>query len=225
MDGPSSTIYIPQTTNHYSQLGLPAPNFGFFGGQLGTVIGSEFLSPNGTTTQDNAVTNWTTLFAGTTQNTASGWRNTNNTLLPGAGVSYAALLYISILTVGANARRVFTAASTGYQTRVNTTGAMVSLGTASATGSANHIGTMVRPHLYYRNASNTTGGLMTDLEHIQHTYSSAAFTTLSTHAFGAENAGIAAEMRCCLWHIWIGNDAATIANKTTLQTLGWTIPW
>lgn len=84
---------------------------------------------------------------------------------------------------------------------------------------------MVRPYLYYRNASALSAGIMTNLEHVSNTYNNNTLTTLSTHAFGAENGNLAAEARCCLWAIWIGSTAETIANKTTLQTLGWTIPW
>lgn len=93
---------------------------------------------------------------------------------------------------------------------------------SGANGSGNHRSiTTVRPWMWYRTGS-VAGGI-TNLTSVQVTGQSNGAVSGAGRGLGPSSgaAESACDLRCCLLAFWKGTDATTVAQTSTLTTLGW----
>jgi hypothetical protein len=228
-DGPGA-VYVPETAADWALLGLPAPlaqwNCQETSGNLAAAIGTPVLTANGTPLYAQAVAGWTRTFVGTTDATASQRFHTTDAALDvAAGQSVAMLVYMSV-GLAASTRRLFVVGGDGNGCRIAaTTGFLLSThNTTNATGASNLKDSLVRPYIWYRNATTDVSGTMSTLEHLLGTHSELALTGVA-RGLGPASTNTAATARYGLAAYWVGANAETIAAKATLTTLGWTVAW
>lgn len=231
-DGPASAIRVPLATADFTALGLSTPDYLWpvqeASGNLVPTIGNVLaaLAANATPLYQQTVTNWTRKGVGTTDNTAGQrFGSTAAQLDVAAGQSMCFLFYASISLVGTPSnRRLGGRATNGIRITASTGVPITAHGGLTQAGAQNHADGVVRPWLWYRNATTNASGLMTNLEHIVGTHDESAIAA-TNWTIGADSTNLPPTARYLWAGMWIGAAAEAIAAKATLQTLGWTIPW
>ncbi len=228
-DGPSTAIYLPQTAAQWVAIGLPAPNHLWLcqdaSGNLAAAIGATTLTANGTPLYQQSVANWAAKAVGTVDNTAS-----QRFASAGAGLDYAsgesvAWLTLAAVSVSTGTRRILPIAADGSGIRITSGGLPQTVhGGVVQAGAADHRSALVRPWLWYRNATTNVSGSMTVLESIVGTHEEAA-SAAQSKGIGAVAATTAPTASFVLVAFWKGADAETIAAKATLTTLGYSVAW
>ncbi len=234
VDGPGS-VYVPTSGAMWALLGLPQPT-GLWGYQdnadsVAATIGNALVSSGGNRSGmvwQQTVTGWTRKFMGMdNQAGQKGWYFLNTQYVPNA-TSFCFLLYAGVGVGGAleffhgasgnhAALRVEASNRVSYLlNEVPITSAQVHGATGAAT---------IRPYLYGRNVQTSAAPCFTDLETWSTTYHGGAGgggSNLIGH-YSYNNA--MPDLRLGLIAYWQGADAETVLAKTTLQTLGWQLPY
>jgi hypothetical protein len=234
-DGPAA-VYRPESADHWTALGLPAPSFQWncqeASGNLATAIGSATLTANGAGhLYQQSVTGWTAKFVGL-DGSAHRFITTNAALDLDASESYAWLYYAAATAATGSNRYLATQADAAFGLRLidaahgSVPGTpYAACGTTVAAGAANHSNiAVVRPYLIGRNCTASAARCFTNLEQVNPTYTANASAATSAKALG-EGSSSSLASRFTMVAAWFGADAETILAKTTLTTLGWSLPY
>ncbi len=229
-DGPQN-VYVPAVAADWTNLGLPAPTAQWgcqeSTGNLVSNIGSVDLAPGGSGhLYQQSVSGWTRKFVGLVNDSVGQcWHSSSTALDLTTNEHMAWLLYASVQSSPAATRSLLKLAASGgavaLQIRQGTDGVRVAWsGNASMSTVHNGIDT-VHCYLLFRNTSSG-GDLLTDIMNGNIFADNRAFT--GSKGLG-DDTGAVMSARIGFAAFWKGSDADTIANKTTLQTLGWTVTW
>jgi hypothetical protein len=223
-DGPSN-VYVPTSTGDWAQLGLPAPSHQWncqeSSGNLSDAIGSLTLTAANTPLYQQAVTGWTRKFVGTVDTTASQrFATTDASIDLASGVSVAWLFYASILATPAATRQLVQIAGNTHRIEITNTGVVRAVhNSVLASMAGSYADAIVRPWIWFRNNGNSTAGLITNLENKSNTFADGS-TAAANKSLGTSGATVPGA-RFGLAAYWSGTDAQTIAQSSTLTTLGW----
>jgi hypothetical protein len=231
-DGPGS-VYLPRSAADWVALGLPAPSTQYncqeSSGNLAPAIGTATLTAQGAgISYGNTVAGWDCRFTGTTYGAVgtANFHTTDASLDLASGQSGAWLIYAALIE-GASSWLFYVGSHTnGFEVSSGSIPRTVH-NSVSTSLSSTTLSAVVRPWLWYRNATTNVSGMLTIEESKTSTHSEAALSGLKKGFGGADTASARAPAtaRHCLAAFWSGADAETIAAKATLVSLGWSVAW
>jgi hypothetical protein len=226
-DGPGG-VYVPASSPDWVQLALPVPTAQWScqeaSGNLASSIGSIALTATGSNlVYAQTVTGWSRGFVGFSAETAnSRWSTTSATLDAAAGQSVAWLVYASAQAASTAQRLILTASVAPQNTiRASTTAWQhVHASTAATMASTPLALDNVRALIWYRNGTSNVSGMISPTENHLGTHDETVYTGGTIKGLGTSGSTCAV-CRVGLVCVWMGADAETIAQSSTLTKLGW----
>lgn len=227
VDGPSS-VYVPTSAADFTALGLTVPDSLWLcqeaSGNADDVFNAMDLTPTGSPTYAQAVTNWTRTAFGFNQ--TSNQRFSGSTAYDPSAASSAMLVYAEFVAALSTPRGLMTLGQTTgaslYSAFTNAGLVRITNNAVNVSGASDHRGGGVRPYLFVYNRTAGTVRVYTNLEQINGTYSA---TVTNSANKGFCGSGVTSFEGKILWGCqWYGAGAEAQA-KATLTTLGWSLPY
>ena len=226
-DGPSG-VYVPQSAAEFQALGLAVPDWLWLcqeaSGNLAATIGSVPLVPTASPLFRQPVPGWGRYFVGTADDTVGQRFSTNDAALNvAAGESFAWLVYIAIANSTGGNRRVLPVqgAINGFLSAFNGTLATFVNGAAVSSVLTYNDLTVVRPLVWFRNATTNQSGSKSDRNQVVVTHDESAFAG-QLKGLGAAGAETPTATRACLMAAYKGANAEQ-DWPAYIRRLGWTL--
>lgn len=228
-DGPSSAIYVPQSSADFTALSVTVPDSLWLcqeaSGNLSDSIGAVTLTANGSPLYQQTVTGWTRKGLGFNETANQRFSVGAGTYNPGTSSS-AVLFYYrhSLSTTGVRyAWTLGSASGNSLYARINAAGtaAINCIGNVTS-GTYNYQEDVVHPFLFVYNRTAGRVRIYTDQEQINGTYGSGVLDATKGLGAGSGTSVDGEILWACQWY---GAGAEAVDAKTTLSALGWTLAY